>query len=269
VPYADVDGARLYYEFNGNGETLVQVGGAHSGHEGYASVTPELARHFRVLDYDHRGYGLSDRPQQNYSFDVWADDLITLLDNLDIERCHVHGGSMGGFIAISFATKYPERVDKLIVNGAAAKSDTTAMAQFAVWKTLARDHGVDSRELALMLCTHAFSRAHLDAGGEELIESMRDVGARNVGVDVFCAACDAMITTDVRADLPKIKSPCLLMVGSQDVLTPVDQGPEGAGMRYIHEHVPGSELVILEGCGHGLLGEQPQQCIDAILRFRA
>lgn len=113
MAYASVNGANLYYEISGSGPTVVQIGGAVNGHEGYALITPQMQPHFTVIDYDHRGYGQSDRPSQRYTMETWADDLAGLLDQLGIERCHVHGGSMGGFIACLFAAKYPERVDRL------------------------------------------------------------------------------------------------------------------------------------------------------------
>ena len=73
MPKAHVDGAGLWYELVGSGPHLVQIGGAVSAHEGYSAVTPAMAEHFTVLDYDHRGYGQSDRPEgQRYDLDVWA-----------------------------------------------------------------------------------------------------------------------------------------------------------------------------------------------------
>lgn len=268
MPTALVNGAQIWYQQLGTGPHLVQIGGAVSGHEGYATVTEAMSRHFTVLDYDHRGYGNSDRPQQRYGLDVWSEDLIGLLKHLGIERTHVHGGSMGGFIAVYFATRFPERVGKLIIGGAAAKCDTMARFQFRVWKDTASRFGLDSEELAALLCTHAFSRSYLDGpnGGEAAVAAMRDVTVRNASLHVFLDACDAMMTTDVTSDLPDISAPTLIMVGEEDVLTPIDQGPDGAGARYLAEHIPGARLSVLAG-GHGYLVEQPEESIRIILEF--
>ena len=270
MPTVKINGCNIWYEITGKGKPVVQIGGAVSGHEGYALVTPMIATHFAVLDYDHRGYGHSDRPHQKYTMDTWADDLKELLDALGMEKIHVHGGSMGGYIAIKFATKYPERVDRLIINGAAAKSDFTCRCQFEVWKAVARKFGMDSDELAQELCTKAFSRAHLDdpeTGGATAVRGMREATAPNASLHVFLDACDAMIETDVTPDLGRVSSPTLLMVGSEDVLTPLDQGPDGAGMRYMHERIKGSELWIAEGSGHGLLAERPQESAEKVIEF--
>src|SRR5947209_8881176 len=103
-----------------------------------------MAEHFTVIDFDHRGYGLSDRPAQKYAFDVWADDMAGLLDPLQIKLTHVHGGSMGSSLAVRYAAKYPERVDGLVLSGCTAKSDAMARAQYVVWKALARSYGTGS-----------------------------------------------------------------------------------------------------------------------------
>ncbi len=116
---ADVNGTTLWYELVGAGDT----------------VTPQLSEHYEVLNYDHRGYGMSARPQQKYTIEVWCDDLVALLDFLGKERVHVHGGSMGSFVAIAFALAHPDRVDKLLLGaGAVAKCDDMGIAQFRVWQ---------------------------------------------------------------------------------------------------------------------------------------
>ena len=268
MPRARVGDVSLWYELVGNGPHLVQIGGAVSAHEGYSAVTPAMAEHFTVLDYDHRGYGQSDRPEgQRYDLDVWVDDLAGLLDHLGISRLHVHGGSMGGFVATRFAAKYPERVDRLVIAGAVARCDRMSRTQFHIWKAIASAYGVDSEELALHLTTHAFSRAYLDTLGDTAVTEMRDVTARNVTTDVFLAACDFMIRTDTRDDLARITAPTLVMVGDEDVITPLHAGPDGAGAAFMAERIPRAELVVLEGCGHGNLVERADDSIRSIVEF--
>ena len=111
---ARVNGVDLWYEVTGEGEPVVQIHGAGFGHFNFDPATPELSKHFKVVDYDMRGYGQSDRPMQDYDMEVWADDLAGLQDALGIEQAHVHGTSMGGMIAIVFAGKYPERTTSVV-----------------------------------------------------------------------------------------------------------------------------------------------------------
>lgn len=266
---AEVNGTSLWYELNGRGPCVVQIGGAVSAHEGYATVTPRLSEHFEVLDFDHRGYGLSARPRQRYTIDVWCDDLVALLDHLGKNRVHVHGGSMGSFVAIAFALRYPERVDTLLLGaGAVAKCDGMGVSHFRVWQHLARAYGVGSREVAEELVNKAFSRSHIDAVGlEQLVESMIDSASRNADTDVFIDACQVMIDADVRHGLGSIVAPTLVMVGSEDVLTPLDAGPSGVGARDVASMIPHGELRVFDGSGHGHYVEKPDESVNAIIDF--
>ena len=107
----EVNGVNLWHRITGDGVPVVQIHGAGFGHFNFDPATPELSKHFRVVDYDMRGYGQSDRPVQDYDMEVWADDLAGLMDALEIDEAHVHGTSMGGMIAIVFAGKYPRAHD--------------------------------------------------------------------------------------------------------------------------------------------------------------
>ena len=80
---ARVNGVDLWYRVTGEGEPVVQIHGAGFGHFNFAPATPELAKSFRVVDFDMRGYGSSDRPLQHYDMEVWADDVAGLMDALE------------------------------------------------------------------------------------------------------------------------------------------------------------------------------------------
>src|SRR5580765_4964103 len=83
---AQVNGVELWYQVSGEGEPVVQIHGAGFGHFNFAPATPVLSERFKVIDYDMRGYGQSDRPVQDYDMEVWADDVAGLLDALEISR---------------------------------------------------------------------------------------------------------------------------------------------------------------------------------------
>ena len=270
MPTVEVNGVDIWYQFSGTGETVVQIGGAVSAHEGYATITPELSKHYRVLDYDHRGYGLSSRPEQDYTLEVWSADLAALMEVLEVERAHIHGGSMGSFIALDFAARYPEKVGKLLMGaGAVAKCDAMGVYMFQTWQDVASAYGVVSVELARELLAKAFSRAFLDEMGDELLWATKDVLERNTSLPVFIDACQAMIDTDVRDILKDVTAPALVMVGSEDILTPIDAGPDGAGARYVADHLPNGRMEVFEGSGHAHYVDQAERSIEVILDFLA
>src|SRR3990172_5318175 len=109
-----VNGVSLWYEITGKGAPVVQIHGAGFGHFNFATATPRLSKHFKVVDFDMRGYGQSDRPSQAYDMAVWADDIAGLMVALKLKRAHIHGTSMGGMVAIQFAAKYPKLTDRLV-----------------------------------------------------------------------------------------------------------------------------------------------------------
>jgi 3-oxoadipate enol-lactonase len=268
MPEATVNGCRLWYELKGSGEHLLQIGGAGFAHENFGFVTEDMAKHFTVIDFDLRGYGLSERPVQRYSMDVWADDVAGLLDAIGVARTHVHGTSMGGMVALRLAAKYPERIDGLVIDCAAAKCDRMTRYRLEVWKALAQAYGMGSRELAVEIAAQALSRTFLDSPrGPETVEVIQGVLERNCSVEVFCAACDAMIEMDLTDDCRAIRAPTLVMDGDQDILTPLDQGPDGVGNRLIAELIPGAELYVIEGSGHTNLMEAPELSTSVVVGF--
>ena len=82
----EVNGVNLWHRITGDGEPVVQIHGAGFGHFNMDPITPILSPHFKVVDYDQRGYGTSDKPDQHYDMEVWADDVAGLMDVLGIER---------------------------------------------------------------------------------------------------------------------------------------------------------------------------------------
>ena len=75
MPDARINGVRIWYKETGQGEPVIQIHGSGFGHFNFATATPILSRNFRCIDFDMRGYGESERPSQQYSMEVWADDV--------------------------------------------------------------------------------------------------------------------------------------------------------------------------------------------------
>ena len=268
MPDVTVNGCRLWYEVKGEGDYLLQIGGAGFAHENFGMVVDEFVKRFTVIDFDLRGYGLSDRPLQKYTMDTWADDVAALLDAIGVEKTHVHGSSMGGMVAIRLAAKYPEKIDGLVIGCSAAKSDWMSRARWDIWKALARAYGMGSEPLAQEIASQALTRAFLDSEqGPAVVKNIQGVLERNCSVEVFCGACDAMSEMDLTPDLRKITAPTLVMAGDQDILTPITQGPQGAGSDLIAELIPNGELCVMEAMGHTNLMEAPELSVEIVTSF--
>ncbi len=258
----EVNGVNLWYRISGDGEPVVQIHGAGFGHFNFDLATPELSRRFRVVDYDMRGYGQSDRARQHYDMEVWADDLAGLMDALEIEQAHVHGTSMGGAIAIVFAGKYSERTASVVINCAAAKLGRAGRLVFRNWIDITRldPEGPGSRTLAELIAWEAFSKAFLERDdAPAAIDNIQRILRESNDVEVFTAACQALCDMDVTGWLPKIMAPALVLGGDEDVMTPWDQGPGGAGQEAIYRGIRGAEKYVIRGSGHSTIFDNAEE----------
>ena len=115
MPKISVNGFKLYYEIEGDGEPLVLIPGFAAGRETWSRQTPALSRSFRVITFDPRGVAESDKPEGPQTIRILADDLAYLLQALNIHKAHIVGASFGGFVAQEFALKYPMMTRKLVL----------------------------------------------------------------------------------------------------------------------------------------------------------
>ncbi|MCW2986972.1 MAG: 2-hydroxy-6-oxo-6-phenylhexa-2,4-dienoate hydrolase [Conexibacter sp.] len=115
--YVDAAGIRTRVLEAGDGPPLVLVHGTGGHIEAYSrNIVPLAAGGLRVIAYDMLGHGLTDKPDYPYTIDRLSDHLLAVLDALGVERAHVSGESLGGWVAAWFAAHHPERVDHLILN---------------------------------------------------------------------------------------------------------------------------------------------------------
>lgn len=121
VPTVSVDGLKMYYELAGAGPQLVLVAGLGLDLSECGQLIDALAPHYRVLAFDNRGAGRTDKPDEPYSVTQMAADTAGLMKALGIERAHVVGMSLGGRIALDLALEYPERVRSLILVSTSAR----------------------------------------------------------------------------------------------------------------------------------------------------
>lgn len=133
MPYVEIEDINLYYEINGKGTPFVFIQGAFVSSTMWEKQVGFFSNTFQTLIYDIRGHGktgLSSR--KKYSIELYADDLINLLNELKIDRPIICGISLGGMIAQVFATKYPERLSTLIL------ADTAATITLTRWDYIMR-----------------------------------------------------------------------------------------------------------------------------------
>ena len=164
----DVNGVRLWHRITGEGEPVVQIHGAGFGHFNFDPATPELSKQFRVIDFDMRGYGQSDKPLQHYDMEVWADDVAGLMDALGIDAGahprHLHGRHDRDRVRRQVPGTHDLGRDQL---RGRAGSGVTGRLIFKNWIDIARSTrlGPGSRLLAELITWQALSKAFLDGTG--------------------------------------------------------------------------------------------------------
>ncbi len=213
----------------------------------------ELARSFRVIRPDLRGHGLTEATPGDYSMDLLAADLIAVLDALDLGAVHLGGISIGGMIAQHVAARHPARVASLILVDTAMAIPPPALwheriAQVRAGGIASVADAVLARWLTPALATKAAAK------------SLRTILLRT-SVDGYCGAAAAIAAADLRATTGQLRQPTLILVGRDDLVTPV------TAAEALHRAIAGSSLVLIDNAAHIPTYEQPEAITAAITDF--
>ena len=266
MPEVTVGDIGIHYETFGEGETILLIAGLGACAKVWFRQIPYLSRSYQVLAFDNRGAGASDKPDVPYSMGMLAADTVGLLDALDIEKAHVYGVSMGGMIAQELALRHPERVTTIVLGGTTCGGDERILPSTETiallfdperWERLAPD------ERTRGSLPFNLSQAFIE-GNPDLIEEYVAMVAENSPPPyAYARQREAVITHNTCDRLPMISVPTLVISGSADRQVPVDNST------LLASRIPGAELVILEGMGHGFFIEAAEEASRAILGFLA
>lgn len=246
------------YEDEGTGTPVVLVHGLGNSLRLWEAVAPTLCRLHRVIRYDVRGFGASDKPPGPYSLAEFAADLAGLLDALSIERAHVMGLSMGGVIAQRFALDFPQRALSLVLVSTSSEVGEKARAAWLRLADVIESRGFDARSAD---ASRAFSPEFVTRNPDVVAEA----GRANAANDPRAYAAAARASGDYHwtEDLVGISCPVLIVQGLADRLTP----PGGAVK--MHRVLPKSRLLMLDGVGHNVQAEVPLALSTAAAGFFA
>jgi pimeloyl-ACP methyl ester carboxylesterase len=256
--FADVNGARLYYEQMGEGHPIIFIHGFSLDTRMWDDQFQKFAEHYNVIRYDARGFGKSDLPDTTFSP---TDDLYDLINYLKIEKAHIIGLSMGGWYAFDFIPKYPEKVSALIsVDGLASgfKQSKDFRRQLRTIFNRARKAGVKEAK-DLWLDHPLFVPASRNpVVKEKLMEIVSDYSgihwldnsAGGEGPEVKAISVMSEITI-----------PTLVIVGELDL-------PDFRAFADTCESlITGAQKVIIPDCGHMSNMEKPDEFNRIVLGF--
>jgi pimeloyl-ACP methyl ester carboxylesterase len=253
----------------GSGRPVVLIHGwPLSGESWSEQVAPLSAAGYRVVRYDRRGFGRSDKPSKGFDYDTLAEDLSKVLDELDLEDVTLVGFSMGGGEVARYVAAHGERRLRSVVFAAAVtpylmQGDDNpdgpltedVAAELTAALTADRETFFDG-----------FMTAFFSSGGVlKVTESQRQEALRQVRQAPDNAVLTCMqqwATTDFRSDLAAITVPALVLHGDGDATVPF----EGSGAR-THVAIPHSELVVIPDGPHGINVSHADAFNTALLEF--
>lgn len=262
MPFVRADGINIYYQEEGNPKKplVVLIAGLSRDHSIWNELISELSPYFHILTYDNRGAGQTDKPPGPYSAELLSFELEELIKSLQLPPAIVVGHSMGGFIAQYFAVRCPKRVAKLILCSSCAKQSQQAITYLKGRLESCRKQ--ESIEKALTdVLPQVYSRQFLTP---KRIQSLIQAAQSNpfpqpsYALEAQIIAC---ISHDSSALLSAIKVPTLVITGSEDILMPPDSA------RLLASKIKGSQLALIEGAGHMIQTEAPQELARLIKQF--
>lgn len=265
--YADSDGVSIAYQVYGEGELdLVFVPGFVS-HVELLWESQEMA-HFlrrlgsfaRVIVFDKRGQGLSDRPADPPTLEESMDDLGAVLEAAGCDRPAVFGISEGGPMSMLFAATYPEKVSSLVLYGTYARMVRSADFSLGIpGSALDRWGEMVHREWGGPVGLRHWAPSTIgDAETERWWGRLLRQGTSPAGA---IALINLYREMDVRAILPSIDTPVLVLHRAEDRIVSVDQG------RFLAEQIPGARFVALEGTDHLAWTEGQDPLLDEVEEF--
>jgi pimeloyl-ACP methyl ester carboxylesterase len=254
---ADSQGVRIAWESHGDGPPLLLVQGLGYGRWGWRPVVEPLASRYRVIVFDNRGIGDSDRPPGPYTAAEMAGDALAVLDAAGVARAHVLGASLGGAVGQELALRHAERLDKLVL--VATMSGMTNMHPIPA-QTLQLMAEAATLEPAVALRRFVENALEPEADAELVDEIVALRTANPPDPAGWAAQAGIWGSFDVWDELPSIDVPTLVVQGEGDVV--VD--PRNAAL--LAERIPGAQLRLVPG-GHLFLWNRPAEFAELLTEF--
>jgi 3-oxoadipate enol-lactonase len=214
---------------------------------------PTLRKHFRVVDYEHRGHGGSPAPAGSYTIADLGGDVLRLLDELGIGAVSYCGVSLGGMIGMWLAAHAPDRITALAVCCTTARMPDQAFWTDRATRVRASGLAPLAAQVVGRWFTPSFAARYPDTPAAFVATLNSDVDPAG-----YAGCCDAIAGMDLRPALPAITAPTLVIAGSEDPATPPWQGA------VIARAIPDARLRVICGASHLASVSQPTEVTVAL-----
>lgn len=276
-----VNGIEIYCEVHGSGEPLILIEGLGYSSWMWYKQLPVLSEDYQVIVFDNRGVGKTDKPEEEYSIEIMAEDAAGLLKTLGIDSAHVLGVSMGGFIAQELALRHPDMVRSLILVSTNMGSYNKPYVSPVFWGGFLKlwgflpeileasgkasvpvnNYGLSREEKIRYGLSLALSRKYFDAHPDEvekIVQWRMDNPQPNYA---WRNQLQAGIKFDSSGRVHEIKAPALVISGSEDRIIKPESTKE------LSEALEDSTFKPIEGAGHLLFIERSRKFNNTVLRF--
>ena len=269
MPIIQVNDIKMNYELHGEGFPLVMIMGLGAPMSWWdPTLIEDISKKYKVLIFDNRGVGQTDKPDMKYSIKLMADDAVGLMNELGIERAHVLGISMGGMIAQELVLNYPEKVEKLVLCSTHSSMKTSLKIGARVLKPIlklyfkSRFKNVEKRGnyLVKVLFSKEFVKENPD-----FIEKAKERLLQNpTEFENYWRQLNAVLKHDTRKRLKNMeRKPVLIMHGKQDALV------NYKGSLLLVDLIPYPRLALFNNSAHSLFSQETEEVLNTLLNFLA
>jgi len=256
-----VGGASIAYRVQGHGPAIMLIHGYPLSGELFAKNRAALSRRYTVVTPDLRGFGSSNTPDSKGGVELYAKDMLAVMDHLHVRKAIIGGMSMGGPVVLEMYREAPQRFRGMIlIDSNASPANDVEKAQWPGFGKQARDNGVASMIPILMSQMLTTATRTGDPALVKFVGGIVKKGSVNAAV----AGGDTLASRpDSRSTLANVKVPVLIVVGMDDPIYPVEL------QKMMRASRPGTKLVIVPGAAHAAIIEKPEACNRAIESFAA
>lgn len=257
MPYVETAGARLYFEESGYGYPIIFIHEFASDIRGWESQLRYFSRGYRCIAYNARGYPPSDVPEEAalYGWQLAVDDIAAVMRGLKIERAHLVGVSMGGYAALQFGLRYPEKASAIVAASVGSGSHPSHrdawLRETSVLARIFIEHGMVAMAERMARGPARIQLKYKDWNGwREFICRLRHHSAQ--GMSHTMARCQALRPSlhDLRDQFADMAIPVLLAVGDEDAACLETN-------LMLKALLPNAGLWICPNTGHGINLEEP------------
>jgi len=245
----------IRWEEHGEGHPLLLVMGLGYARWGWGPIVAPLAERYRVISFDNRGIGESDKPPGPYTARIMADDALQVLDEAGVGSAHVFGVSLGGMVAQELVLAAPERVDRLVLGCAHPGYDDGFPLPEVTAKLFA-----EAPSLPPEVALRRFVENSMVARGA-IADEVYLGRLANPYDAAGWAAQAAAGTTFAGVDQSRIAKPTLVLTGTEDNVV------DARNSDLLAERIPGARLERIEGTGHLFFWERPDEVVRLVTEF--